>query len=172
MICSSIIITAAGISQRTETLGTVTVPREEIRAVRLSHAPRSRHPFLRFFTGFMLIAIGLIFLTAAFMMAEGGVMQMHLKAVAFSIPVIPIVLWSMVGAGLWLILGVFRGCYSITITMDGGIRQLFFPESTGIAEILRFIERANRELGYSIDTSLTQTMYLGPAPDGGNEPKL
>ncbi len=170
MICSSISITAAGIGQRSEAADVVMVPREDIRAVSLSHKTRSRHPFLRFLAGFVLVVTGLIFLIAAFLLAEGGVVEIHLNIFSFSVPVIPILLWSLVGAGLWLILGVFRGCYTIMITTDAGTRTLSFPESAKIAEILRFIGRANRELGYSIDTSLTQTMYIRPAPDDRDAP--
>ncbi len=165
MTCSSITITAAGISQRSGTADVATmVPKEEIRGITLSHRSRSRHPFLSFFAGFILVITGLVFLIAAFMMAEGGIVEMHLQALSFSVPVVPILLWSMVGAGLWLILGVFRGSYAMTITMDGGVRTLCFSESADIVDILRFIGRANRELGYSIDTSLSKTMYIREAP--------
>ncbi len=171
MTCSSIHITAEGISQEDGAAGTVMVPREKIRSVTLSHRSRSRHPFLRFFTGFVLIVTGLVFLTAAFLLAEGGVVQMRLQAFSFGVPVIPIVLWSMVGAGFWLVLGVLRGCYTITIRGDGGSRTLCFAEATDIAEILRFLGRAEREFGYPIDTSLTKTMYIRRSPDCRDDPR-
>ncbi len=165
MICSTITITATGVSQQDGASAGVTIPREEIRMIKLSHDSRSRRPFLRFFIGFVLAVTGLVLITAAFMMAEGGVAFVRMKPFALGIPVLPIALWLLVGAGLWLILGVFRGRYNLLITADQGTRKLFFEESTDISEILSFIRRANRELGYAIDTSITETMYIRQIPD-------
>ncbi len=171
MTCASITISAEGISQETGAAGTVTIGREAIRSLQLSHAGRSRRPFFRFFAGFLLMAIGTIFLIAAFLMAEGGVVEMHFMALSFSVPVVPLVLWAMVGAGLWLVMGVFRGCYGITVRSDSGTRTFSFPESMALSEILRFIARANRDLGYAIDTSLTASLYLGETPEDGAAPR-
>jgi len=138
----------------------VTVPKEEIQRVKLSHDSRSRHPFLRFFAGFVLVTTGLIFLTAAFIIAEGGIYLVQLQSYTLGIPVIPIVLWAMVGVGLWLLVGVFRGRYNLLIDTEKGSRKIFFAPSADIREIERFIERANRELGCDIDASIMETMYF------------
>ena len=147
----------------------VTVPKEEIRGVRLSHDSQSRHPFLRFFAGFVLVTTGLILLTAAFIIAEGGVYLLHWQSYTLGIPVIPIVLWSMVAGGLWLLVGVFRGRYNLLLDTEKGCRKIFFAASADIREIKRFIERANEELGYDIDTSIMETMYLKHAPDDNEQ---
>lgn len=143
----------------------VAVPKEEIRRVSLSHDPQSRHPFLRFFAGFVLVTTGLILLTAAFIIAEGGVYHLHLQSYTLGVPLIPIVLWSMVGGGLWLLIGVFRGRYNLLIDTEKGCRKIFFAASADIREIARFIKRANEELGYDIDTSIMETMYFKQTPD-------
>ena len=66
----------------------------------------------------------------------------------------------MVGAGLWLIIGVFRGRYNLLIETAGGNRKVFFPESADIREIRDFVARAARELGYDIDVSIMDSMHF------------
>lgn len=165
MIYATVKITGSGLSQMDGDKVVVTVPKEEIQRVRLSHESQSRHPFLRFFAGFVLVTTGLILLTAAFIVAEGGVYLLQLQSYTLGIPVIPILLWAMVGVGLWLLAGVFRGNYNLLLDTDKGTRKIFFAASADIREIHRFIERANRELGYAIDTSIMETMYFAHAPD-------
>ena len=160
MICSNVKISSSGISQLDGNDIVETVPKEEIRTIKLCHDSRSSRPFLRFSSGFILIAIGLVFLTTVFLIAEGGLFFVQLKSGTLGVPVIPIALWIIVGFGLWLILGVFRGRYNFLIKTDTGTRKIFFSESADIREIRRFIERAARELGYEIDVSLLDTMIL------------
>jgi hypothetical protein len=165
MICSTVKITGSGMSQVDGGKIVITVPKEEIRGVRLSHDSQSRHPFLRFFAGFILVATGLILLTAAFFIAEGGVYLLQLQSYTLGIPIIPVVLWLMVGGGLWLLVGVFRGRYNLLLDTVQGSRKIFFSASADICEIGRFIKRANEELGYDIDTSIMETMYIRDVPD-------
>jgi hypothetical protein len=160
MKCSSITITASGISQHCDDSCMVTVPKDAIRSVKLGHDSRSRRPFLRFFVGFILVASGIVFLTAAFLIAEGGIVSMHLNSRVLGVPVLPVALWLLVGAGLWLIMGVFRGRYTMEITTEEGQKKFHFEESAKIVEINRFLQRANRELGYEIDLSLMNTMLI------------
>jgi hypothetical protein len=169
MICAAVKITESSICQMKADKVVATVPKEEIRRIRLSHDSQSRHPFLRFFTGFVLVTTGLIMLMAAFIIAEGGVYLLQIQSYTLGIPIIPIVLWSMVGAGLWLLIGVFRGRYNLLLDTEKGTRKIFFAASADICEIQRFIERANGELGYDIDTSIMETMYFKPVP--GNNKK-
>ncbi len=150
----------SGISQLDGDAVVITVPRDEIRRVALAHDSRARHPFLQFFAGFILIATGLVFLIAAFLIAEGGVYLIQLKSRTFGIPLLPIGLWSMVGIGLWLIIGVFRGKYNLLIDTREGCRKIFFAESADIREIRDFVGRAVRDLGYTIDTSIMQSMHI------------
>ncbi|HUJ18210.1 MAG TPA: hypothetical protein VL197_09500 [Nitrospirota bacterium] len=142
----------------------VTVPKEEIRGVQLRHDSKSRHPFLRFLSGFVLVVTGLVLVIAAFIMAEGGVYLVKIRSLTLGIPIAPLVIWLMVGVGLWLLIGVFRGRYNLLINAQKGIRKIFFGESADIREIIRFIRRANQELGYQIDLSLTETMYIADLP--------
>ncbi len=160
MTCSTVNISTSGISQLDGDAVVMTVPRDEIWRVALVHDSRARHPFLQFFAGFILIATGLVFLIAAFLIAEGGVYLIQLKSRTFGIPLLPIGLWSMVGMGLWLIIGVFRGRYNLLIDTRDGCRKIFFAESADIREILDFVGRAVRELGYTIDTSIMQSMHI------------
>jgi hypothetical protein len=160
MTCSTVNIAASGISQLEGGAVVASVPKEEIRKISLSHDSRSRHPFLRFFAGFILIATGLIFLIAAFLIAEGGVYILQVQSLVFGVPLLPLVLWAMVGTGLWLIIGVFRGRYNLLIETAGGNRKVFFSESSDIREIRDFVARAVQELGYDIDVSIMDSMHF------------
>ncbi len=164
MRCSTVQISASCISQLEESRIAVTVPKEDIRRIKLAYDSQARHPFLQFLVGFGLVAAGLVLLIAAFMMMEVGALFFHIASHIFGIPVVPIGLWLMVGAGLWLLIGVFRGRYNLLINTERGIRKIFFGESTDIRDILRFVGRANQELGYDIDLSITETMYIKDVP--------
>ena len=166
MICSTVQISGSGVSQLDHGAIVATVPKEEIRKITLSYDPRSRHPFLQFLAGFVLIATGLILLVAEFIIAEGGVVLMQLKSIVLGIPVVPILLWAMVGFGAWLLIGVFRGRYNFRIRTDDGMRKIFFAESADVRDIRSFATRANDELGYAIDLTIMQSMHI---PHAGQE---
>ena len=165
MICSTVQISASGISQLADGGIATTVPKDAIRRVMLAHDSRSRRPFLRFFAGFVLVVTGLIVLIAAFIMAEGGVYRVRIQSLTLGVPLAPIVLWLMVAWGLWLIIGVFRGRYNFLIETDGGRKKIFFSEAADIGEIARFAARANSELGYAIDLSIMDTMFVRDPED-------
>ncbi len=167
MRCSTVQISEAGISQIERDGIVLTVPKDEIRQITLCYDPRTRYPFLQFFSGFGLVATGLVLIIAAFIMAEGGIYTIQIKSLIFRIPFAPVVLWSMVGIGLWLLTGVFRGRYNFLIKTEKGTRKIFFEASADIGEIQRFIKRANLELGYDIDVSILNTVHIGDS--GGTQ---
>ncbi len=164
MRCSTVQISGSSISQLNGDGIAAAVPKEDIRRAKLAYDPKSRHPFLRFLAGFGLMVAGLILIIADFIIVEVGVFQLRVAAHTFRIPVAPIGLWLAVGAGLWLLIGVFRGRYNLSINTGSGTCKIFFAESADIREIRNFIGRANRELGYDIDTSIMETMYLNDSP--------
>ncbi len=136
------------------------IPKEEIQRIKLSHDSRSRRPFLRFLAGFVLMVIGLILLLAEFIIAEGGIVSLQLKSFTFGLPIVPILLWAMVGVGAWLLIGVFRGRYNFLIKTEKGMMKIFFDESADIREIRDLIIRAKDELGYDIDVTLLDSMHF------------
>ncbi len=164
MRCSTVQISATCISQLEDSRIAVTVPKEDIRRIKLSFDPASRHPFLRFLAGFGLVVAGLILIIADFIIVEVGIFRFHIASHTFSVPVATIGLWLWVGAGLWLLIGVFRGRYNLLIKTANGIRKIFFEGSADIREIQHFVGRANQELGYDIDMSIMDTMYIKRAP--------
>jgi hypothetical protein len=160
MICSKVQILSSGISQFEGSKLVAAVSKEGIRQVKLCYDSRSRHPFLQFLAGFVLMLTGLIMLLAEFVIAEGGIMFIQMKFVTFGLPIVPILLWAMVGAGAWLLIGVFRGRYNFLIKTDVGIRKIYFEESVDIRDIRDFITRAKVELGYEIDATIMDTMHV------------
>ena len=166
MKCSTVQISGSGISQIDGDRIVATVPKEEVRRIKLSYDPESRHPFLRFFAGFGLFVAGLIMIIVNFIIVEVGIFQVRIASHTFSIPLATICSWLGVSAGLWFLIGVFRGRYNLLIDTGQGIRKIFFAASTNIREIQRFIGRANQELGYDIDMSIMDTMYIPHVPPG------
>jgi hypothetical protein len=164
MRCSTVEISGSAIRQIEGETVIETVPKEDIRAVTLCHDLRSRYPFLRFFTGVVLVFFGLILLADAFLKAEGGVVILHIKSYTLGIPLIPILLWGMVCQGLWLVMGVFRGRFNFLVKTCKGHRKIFFAESTDVGEVRDFVGRAISEYGYEIDASLFDTMHFEQAP--------
>jgi hypothetical protein len=164
MRCSTVEISGSAIRQLDGGAVVAKVPKEEMRKVTLCHDSRSRYPFLRFFTGFVLILFGLILFADAFLKAEGGVVLLHIKSFTLGIPVLPILLWGMIGGGIWLIRGVFRGRFNFLIKTGTGYRKIFFGEAADIREIRNFVGRAVSEYGYEIDASLFDTMLFEQAP--------
>ncbi len=160
MRCSTVQISGSGISQIEGDRIAATVPKEEVRRIKLSYDPDSRHPFLRFLAGFGLVVAGLIMIIADYIIVEVGIIPIRIASHIFSIPVATIGLWFGVGVGLWFLIGVFRGRYNLLINTGQGIRKIFFAEFTDIREIQRFVGRANQELGYDIDMSIMDTMYI------------
>jgi hypothetical protein len=163
MRCSTVEISGSSIHQLDGGAVVANVPKEEIREVTLCHDSRSRYPFLRFFTGFILILFGLILFADAFLKAEDGVVLLHLKSFTIGIPVISILLWGMIGGGVWLIRGVFRGRFNFLIKTSMGDRKIFFGEAADTREIRHFVGRAVSEYGYEIDASLFDTMLFEQA---------
>jgi len=164
MRCLTIQISGSGISQIEGDRIVATVPKEEVRRIKLSYDPDSHHPFL---AGFGLVVAGLIMIIADYIIVEVGIIPVHIASQTFSIPIATIGLWLGVGAGLWFLIGVFRGRYNLLIDTEQGIRKIFFAASTDIREIQRFVGRANQELGYEIDMSIMDTMYIPHASPGG-----
>ncbi len=163
--CPTVEISGSAITQLEGGTVVETVSKEDIRKVTLCYNSRSRRPFLRFFIGFVLVLFGLIFLTDAFLKAEGGVVFLSIKkSYVVGVPILPILLWGMVGEGLWLILGVFRGRYTFLVKTERGDRKIFFRESTDVRVVREFVRRAVSDFGYEIDTSLFETMHFGSEP--------
>ncbi len=160
MICSTVQILGSGISQIENSKVVTMVPKEEILQIKLSHDSRSRRPFLRFLAGFVLMVTSLILLLAEFIIAEGGIVSLQLKSFTFGLPIGPILLWSMVGIGAWLLIGVFRGRYNFLIKTKKGMQKIFFDESADIREIRDLVIRAKDELGYDIDVTLLDSMHF------------
>jgi len=153
-------ILGSGISQVENNEIVATVPKEEIQLIKLSHDSRSRHPFLRFLAGFVLMVTGLILLLAEFIIAEGGIVSLQMRSFTLGIPIVPILLWAMVGIGVWLLIGVFQGRYNFLIKTDHGMQKIFFEESADIREIRDFVTRAKNEFGYNIDVTLLDSMHF------------
>ncbi len=140
----------------------VTVPRRQIRHIKLSYDTCVKNPFLQFFMGFTLATLGLIgiitFLIAA--LESGHLIQK--ESGEFVLPMIPIILWLATGTGLWLLIRVFRAQYHLVVETDSGQCKIFFDRSTDIHDIRQLIRRANIDFGYEIESSVLEKMQISP----------
>ena len=134
----------------------VTVPREQIRQIKLCYDTSAKNPFCQYFLGFTLFSIGLIGLIVVFYASLGGGSLIQAKSEEFVVPLVPTALWLMAGTGLWLLSGIFRAKYLFLIDTEKGIRKLFFENSGDINEIQQFIRKAHLNFGYEIDVSTLQ----------------
>ena len=160
MICASVDISTSGISQLDGNRAIATIPRERISRIVLCHDSCSRHPFLRFLFGFVMIATGIILGIGAFLLDLGGVYLVKLQSFTFGVPVAPLVIVLLILAGGWLLAGVRRGRYNLMIHTSNGVRKIFFAESADIRDIRQFLGRARTEFGYEIDVSLMDQMHF------------
>ncbi len=132
----------------------ITVPREKILRIKLVHDARAKNPFCQFFLGFTLLALGIIGMITIFLAALGkpGLFQTAVEDAG--LPLLPIVLWLMIGAGIWCLAGVFQSRYQFHIETERGICKLFFGKSADIGEIRQFVRKARMDYGYEIDSSV------------------
>ncbi len=139
----------------------ITVPREKILRIKLVHDARARNPFCRFFLGFTLLALGFIGMITIFLAALGrpGLVQTVVEDAG--LPLLPIVLWLMIGAGIWCLAGVFQSRYQFHIETERGIYKLFFGKSADVEEIRQFIRKARMNYGYDIDAALLDRKETG-----------
>jgi hypothetical protein len=138
----------------------VTIPREQIRQIKLCYVTSAKNPFCQYFLGFTLFSIGLIGLIVVFYASIGGGSLIQAKSEEFVVPLIPVALWLMVGTGLWFLKGIFSGKYFFLIDTENGIRKIFFEKSADINEIQQFIKKAYLKFGYAIDVSILQKNHV------------
>jgi hypothetical protein len=160
MNCASIDISASGIRQLCGDRTLVAVQREDILRIVLGHDSRTRHPFLQFLVGFVLVTSGIILGIGAFLLDLGGVYLVKMEQFTFGVPIAPLAIVLFIWAGGWLVLGVLRGRYNLLIHTPEGARKIAFADDADIRDIRAFLERAQCELGYEIDVSLMQQMHF------------
>jgi len=154
--CSTVEISGTNITELQCNKIFVTIPREQIRQIKLCYDTCAKYPFCQYFLGFTLFSLGLIGLIVVLYASLGGGSLVQSKSGAFVLPLIPAALWLMVGIGLWLLSGIFRARYLFLIDTEKGIQKIFFEKSADINEVQQFIRRAQLNFGYAIDVSILQ----------------
>jgi hypothetical protein len=148
--CSTVRISCAGVSELQGTRIVTTIPKEQIRQITLSHLTSARWPFLQFFLGFVSVTVGLILGITSLLIDQGDAAPIDPGSFVIRVPVIIVALWMLIGFGLWLLVGVFRGKYILLVETEEGERTISFDNTASIGEILRFIEKAKQEFDYEI----------------------
>src|SRR5208337_3969114 len=120
--CSKVEISGTNISELHCDRIFVTVPREQIRQIKLCYDTSAKNPFCQYFLGFTLFSMGLIGLIVVFYASLGGGSLVQAKSGEFVLPLIPAALWLMVGIGLWLLSGIFRARYLFLIDTENAVR--------------------------------------------------
>ncbi len=152
-------ITGTSISELNGKRLVMTIPREQIRWIKLCYDTKAKNPFCQYFLGFTLLSLGVIGLTVTFFAGLSGSLAAQAEPGTFVIPIVPSVLWLMSGAGLWLLIGIFKARYHLMIDSENGMHKIFFDKTVDIEEIRLFIRKAQLEFGYTIDVSVLEESH-------------
>ena len=158
--CSKIEITGTHISELDGERLVMTIPREQILKIKLCYDTDAKYPFCQYFLGFTLLSLGLIGLAVTFFASISGGPLVQTESGNFVLPLVPMTLWLMVGAGFWFLLGIFRAKYHLWIETENGICKIFFDKKADIKEIQQFIRQAHLYFGYAIDVSILEKMSI------------
>lgn len=158
--CSRVEISEDGISEVNGRGGGATIPRARIREIKLCYESKAKHPFSRYFLGYILLIFGIIGLLVDFLASVGEVSLIAVGSGDFVIPLIPVAHWCMIGIGFWLLVGIFRARYLLSIRTDEGVRRIFFEKKVTAEEIQQFLRRAQFSFGYTIDVSILREKSL------------
>lgn len=157
--CSKVEISEAGISELNGRRVVTAIPREQIREIKLCCESCAKYPFFQYLMGFNLVALGVIGLLVVFL-ASTKQPLVPAEPGTFVLPMIPIILWVMVGIGFSLLIKVIRTRYHLAVETEGGIRKLFFDRKMKVGEIQQFIRKAQFYFGYSVDVSVLKKKHL------------
>jgi len=158
--CPKVEITGINISELDGDRLVMTIPREQIRQIKLHYDTGAKYPFCQYFLGFTLFSLGLLGLVLTFFASTRGGPLIQDESGNFVLPLIPIILWIMIGTGFWLLIGIFRARYHLYIDTENGIYKIFFDKKKDIKEIQQFIRQAHLNFGYSIDVSILEKMPI------------
>jgi hypothetical protein len=104
--------------------------------------------------GFVLVFLGFIGLIAVLIASAGGHPLLQPETGSSELAPIILALWILIGAGLWLLKGIFQARYQLLIDAADGPRKVPFAKSMDLQQIRQFIRRAQMFFGYEIDISV------------------
>ena len=161
--CPGIAISEAGISELDGDRIILTIPRAQIKGIKLSYDTRAKNPFCQFFLGFIMSVLGLIGLVVIFLAStKRGFLRQQSEYL--EIPLIPVALWIMTGAGLWLLAGVLRAHYHLSVETEKETYKLFFKKTKDSREIRQFVRKAQIDFGYEIYVSILEKLQITDPP--------
>jgi hypothetical protein len=151
---SDVVISGTTIRKIANGIPVLTIPKVDILQVRLSHDTEASNPFGQYLLGITLLILGLLGLGVTFLALAGGGGVATAKPGEMVVPLVPIVLWIMTGAGFWLLVGIFRARYNLCIDTESGVSRVFFGKGAEVMALRQFIWRANLKFGYEIDSTI------------------
>jgi hypothetical protein len=154
--CPTLEISGTAISALDGDKVVYTVAREKIRRIILVYESDVKNPFCRYFLGFVLFLLGVIGLIAVLLASAGGHPLLQPETGSSELAPIILALWILIGAGLWLLMGVFRARYQLMIDSNEGISKVPFAKSMDLQQVRQFIRRAQMFFGYEIDVSILE----------------
>lgn len=156
--CSNVEISADEITEFNGKRAVSRVQRKHIRHIKLSYDTNVKTPFLHFFMGFTLTTLGIIGLTTFIIAAAGEGRFLQRESGRLVLPLVPMVLWVMIGLGFWLLMRVFRARYHFVVDTEEGERKIFFEKAADVREIQQLVRRARLSFGYEIECSILEKM--------------
>ena len=158
--CSNVEISADEITEFSGERAVFSVPRRQIRHIKLSYDTSVKTPFLHFFMGFTLTTLGIIGMTTFLIAAAGEGRFIQRESGHLALPLVPIALWVVIGLGIWLLMRVFRARYHFVVDTGGGERKIFFERSADVRDIQQLVRRARIAFGYEIESSILEKMQV------------
>jgi hypothetical protein len=133
-------ITADAVQECEGTVSLVTIPRGEIRSVRLEHGVVSEHPMFLFVVAAACLAAGVIGIVL--LMSGEGFPKTAALSIALLIP-IP-----------WIVAAALRRGPVLLVETKRGVRRLGFGRDVALDGVPEFVTRAQEQQGLAIVANL------------------
>ncbi|MDA8431605.1 MAG: hypothetical protein M0Z60_01430 [Nitrospiraceae bacterium] len=152
--CPTLEFSGTAISELEGDKTVFTVPRDQIRRLTLLYESEVKNPFCRYFMGFVLFFLGLVGLIAVMLASAIGHPLLQPETGSSELAPLLLLLWLLIGVGIWLLSAIFSARYRLLIDASGGQHKVSFAKAMTLLEIRQFIKRAQMFFGYEIDVSV------------------
>ncbi len=102
-----------------------------------------------------MVALGSIGLITLFLAGTGRTPLVPDDSGDQVIPVLPLVLWLMLGIGIWCLTGIFKTRYHFLIDTESGMQKIYFGKVDNL-QIRQFMRKVCGDFGYEIDISVLE----------------
>jgi hypothetical protein len=140
----SVLFSREGVAELDGMTEAVFIPRQDIQRMELASGSGAERPALQAIAGLVLVLLGLLGAKAIWSwLQQGGVLSIaHVGMVAFAV------------LGVWLLWTGLRKRTFLLVTTQSDTRKLVFHGEIDLGTLHEFLDKARRELGYTVDSRL------------------